>query len=1058
MLKKFINRPVLATVISLLFVLLGLIGILKLPITRFPEIAPPSVSVSASYAGANAETIATGVLMPLEERINGVQDMTYIKSSASTGSGTVNVYFKQGTDPNQAAVNVQTRVSSASTDLPAEVVNDGVTVTPRQTGTIMTLRLYSDDPAFDETFLQFFVKQQIDRELLRIDGVAGVSRIGGRNYAMKIWLNPNKMKAYGLVPSDVNKALDNQNFAIAPGQFGQYSDQAFQTVITYAGRYNSPEEFGNVVVKTNPDGSILRLKDVAKIELSASNDNSENRVDGVPGVVMNITQNSGSNAREIDIAIRQKMEELSKSFPSGIKYDVSYSIREQIDGSISQVVHTLIEAFILVFIIVFIFLQNLRATLIPAIAIPVSLVSTFFFIYLLGFSINVLTLFALVLAIGIVVDDAIVVVEAVFHKMDTTDLSPREATVETMEEITPAILSITMVMAAVFLPIGFMEGPSGVFYRQFAYTLATAIGISALNALTLSPALCALFLRRHDSVEDNKEGMAETPPKLSTKAKAKSVLDLCFVAFNTFFDKMTDRYIKVVVKLCKKRKLALLGLIVISGIGFLAMKFTPTAFIPNEDDGFIMYTLKLPPGSSLMRTKEVLHEALGILQEHDEIMSMSSSAGYNGIDGTTSSSYALGYINMYPQAQRKGIKDIHAFMDTIRADLSQITGASITVFTRPTVQGFGEQSGLQFVIEDKLAGDIQTLGAVANDFIAELNKTPEIQQASTTFQANFPQYELIVDRDKAKVMGVNVKDMMNAIRAYYSRLRVSEFNLLNRLNRVYLQGDPKYTEAPESMSNIFVRNATGDMVPVNTLVKLVKTFGPEIVTRYNLFNSVEVNAQPGEDFSSGDAMEKVNALALEKLPGNYQIEWTGMSLEEQKSSGQTAFILLMSIVFVYILLSAQYESYILPMSILLSIPVGLIGVFAVINLVGLQNNIYAQVGLIMLIGLLAKNAILVVEFSVQHRQAGHSIFESAIEGARLRLRPILMTSLAFVAGLVPLMWTVGPSAQGNHSISFSAAGGMISGVIFGIFIVPVLFIIFKTLDEKVKAKFNNEKH
>ncbi len=1054
MLKKFITRPVLATVISLILVLLGVVGIIKLPITRFPEIAPPSVSVSAAYAGADAETIAESVLLPLEEKINGVENMTYIKSNASSGSGTINVFFKPGTDPNQAAVNVQTRASKALNDLPEEVVTAGVSVTPRQTGVIMTLNMYSTDPAIDETFIQVYANREVVRELSRIDGVAEVNKIGARNYAMRIWLNPDKMKAYDLVPDDVKNAIKSQNFEIAPGEFGQNSNQTFETVIKYSGRFTSKEEFGNIVVKTNKDGSILHLKDVARIDLGPTNTNTENRVNGHPGLTMNITQNVGSNARDIDIAVRQKMKELSKDFPKGIQYNITYSVRDQVDESISEVVHTLFEAFILVFLIVFIFLQNIRATIIPAIAIPVSLIGTFFFIYILGFSINVLTMFAMVLAIGIVVDDAIVVVEAIHHKMDSTTLSPQDATIATMKEITPAILSITLVMAAVFLPIGFMEGPSGIFYRQFAYTLALAILISATNALTLSPALCALILRRHKKVskETSAEELAHTEAH-TTKGKTKAFINRLFLAFNTSFETITGRYVSIVKFLSKRKKLALAGLVLISLIGFLLMRVTPTAFIPTEDDGFIEYSIKLPPSSSLARTTNVLNKAIDILKKRKEIMSMSSSAGFNGIDGATSTSYAIGYISMYPYTKRKGIKDLNHFIDTVRKDLSQLKGASVSVFTRPTVTGFSNQSGIHFVLEDRLAGNFQTFGAVSDTFLQVLNKRPEILMASTTFQPNFPQYELNVDQDKAIAMGVNIKDMLNNIRQYYSRVRVSDFTLFNRLNRVYVQAAPQFSATPNSLSSIYVRNKEGDMVPVNTLVKLTKTFGPEIVTRYNLYNSVEINATPARGYSTGQAMKAVEEVAAKQLPGNYQFEWTGMSREEKESGGQTAFIILLSILFVYFLLSGLYESYLLPLSILLSIPVGLIGVYAVINLVGLQNNIYVQVGLIMLIGLLAKNAILMVEYAAQYRKAGNSIYEAAIEGAHLRLRPILMTSLAFVAGLIPLMWTTGPSAQGNHSISFAAAGGMIAGVLLGIFIVPVLFIIFRTIDEKLKDRF-----
>ncbi len=1055
MLEKFINRPILATVVSMIMVLLGIVGIIELPITRFPQIAPPSVSVSASYSGADAQTVAQSVVLPLEERINGVQDMTYMKSKAGPGSATINVFFKQGTDPNQAAVNVQNRASKAQSRLPTSVVEQGVTVTPRQTGVVMTLNIYSEDPALNETFLQAYVNREIIRPLGRIDGVAEVNRVGSRNYAVRIWLNPDKMKAYSLVPSDINEAVDNQNFQIAPGEFGQNSSQTFQTAIRYTGKFTTPEEFGNIILKTTDDGTILRLKDVAKIELGPTNTRNENRVNGQPGLTMNITQNTGSNARDIDIAVRKRMKQLSKHFPEGVKYNISYSVRNQIDNSIDQVLHTLLEAFILVFIVVFIFLQNFRATIIPAIAIPVSLIGTFFFMYLLGFSINVLTMFALVLAIGIVVDDAIVVVEAIHAKMDETDLKPKDATISTMHEIAPAIVSITLVMAAVFLPVSFMQGPSGAFYRQFAYTLGVAILISATNALTLSPALCALFLRRHKKVSEETDVKELHQEKDHTiKEKTKSYISRFFLAFNTSFKTLSARYMKAVKLLTRKRKLAIAGLILVTFAGLFLMYVTPTAFIPTEDDGFIIYSIKLPPGSSLARTEHATHEAVDILKNRKEIKSMSTSAGFNGIDNANSTSYAVGYINMYPYSQRKGIKNIYQLMDTVRSDLSQINDATINVYQRPTVSGFGQQAGLHFVLEDRLGGSLKTFGAVADTFLTALNKRPEILSASTTFEPDFPKYELSVDKDKAKVMGVNIKDMLGNIGDYYSRVHVSEFNLFNRQNNVYMQALPRYAATPKTLKSIYVRNKDGGMVPVSTLVSLKKTVGPEIVTRYNLHNSIEVHATPAKGYSTGQAMAAVDQVAAKQLPGNYQYEWTGMSLQEHKSGGQTIFIILLSILFIYFLLAGLYESYMLPLSILFSIPVALIGVFAAINIFGLQNNIYVQVGLIMLIGLLAKNAILIVQFAEQHRENGHSIYESAIEGARIRLRPILMTSLAFVVGLIPLMWTGGPSAQGNHSISFAAAGGMVAGILFGIFIVPVLYMIFGTLDEKLSAWFN----
>lgn len=1052
MLKNFIDRPILSTVISLLILMLGFIGMSELPVTRFPEIAPPSVNVSASYPGADAGTVANSVLMPLETAINGVEDMSYMRSKASTGSASINIFFKQGTDPNQAAVNVQNRVSKANTNLPSDVVQNGLTVEPQQRGSIMTLNIFSDDPAFDETFLQSYTNINIIRELQRVDGVAKVSRIGARNYAMRIWLDPNKLRAYNLVPNDIRAAVKDQNFEIAPGEFGQNTAEAFQTTIKYGGRFTSQKEFEDIIVKTTEEGSVLRLKDVARVELSATNLKAENRVDGKPGLTINITQNSGANAREIDKAIREKLGDLSKGFPSGIKYSISYSVKDQVDNSISQVLHTLFEAFILVFIIVFIFLQDLKATIIPAIAIPVALIGTLFFIYLLGFSINVLTMFALVLSIGIVVDDAIVVVEAIHEKIENTYFTPYRASVETMNEITPAILSITLVMVAVFVPVGFMEGPTGVFYKQFAYTLAIAILISAVNALTLSPALCALLLTKQKTKEEKEretKALAEGESRPKRK-KIKSFLNYFFVGFNTAFDKMTRRYIQSIVVLIKRRRLAFIGLIVVTIIGFMAMRFTPTSFIPDEDNGFIIFSLKLPPGSSLARTNSVLKKATSKFEDRKEIFSMSTSAGYNAIDNSTSSSYAMGYINMYPHDKRKGIKDINAFIDTLRVDMADINEAEISVYSRPTVEGFGDQSGVRFVIEDRFGSDFQSLGAVSNDFLSKLNDRPEILQATTTFEADFPQMELSVDREKAKIIGVDIQEMLDNVRQYYSRVKTSEFNLFNRLNFVYVQGEPEATATSSSLSSIFVRSKSGDMVPVNTLVKLKQSFGPEVATRYNMYNSVEVSAIPAAGFSTGDVMSAIEESSEVDLPGNYQTEWTGLSLEERKSEGQVAFIIILSLLFVYFLLTAKYESYIMPLAILLSVPVGLIGVYSVINIVGLQNNIYVQVGLLMLIGLLAKNAILVVEFSEQKRKKGSTIVKAAIEGARLRLRPILMTSLAFVAGMIPLMWSSGPSAQGNHSISFGAAGGMLAGVVLGIFIIPVLFVIFKIIDERVK--------
>lgn len=1028
----------------------------QLPITRFPEIAPPSVTVSTSYPGANAETVAGAVLLPIEEAINGVPNMTYIRSSATnSGSGNITVFFKTGTDPNQASVNVQTRVSKANARIPAEVIESGITVEPRQSGIIMTIDIFSNraDTLYDETFLQAYAQINLMRELARVGGVGEVRRVGARDYSIRTWLNPEKMAVYGLVPQDVRAAIRDQNFEIAPGKFGETSDEAFETILRHQGRFTLPEEFEQIVIKTNKDGSVLYLKDIARIELGATNLGSDNKVNGYPGLTLNILQTSGSNARDIDIQIREVLERLSKDFPDGIQYQISYSVRDQIDESISQVQHTIFEAFILVFLIVFIFLQDFRSTLIPAIAIPVSLVGTFFFLQLFGFSINVLTMFALVLAIGIVVDDAIVVVEAVHQKMHATKLGPRKATISTMGEITRAIVSITLVMSAVFFPVGFMGGPSGVFFQQFAYTLATAILISALNALTLTPALCALLLRKSDA-HPTPTTVADTIADANPKKERgfNRFKSRFFSAFNTGFATVTNKYIGSLRFLIGRKGLAIGGLILVTAIGVWLMNRTPSSFIPTEDDSFITYSLSMPPGASLARTTDALSKADSILKKRAAIEGMTTVSGYNAIDASASSAFAVGYINLKPAKERGEIRNINAIMDTIRTDLAQITDASFSVFPRPTIQGFGDFSGLEFVLQDRMGGSMWDFGAVADTFMRELEKRPEIASAYTTFNANFPQYLLEVDPVKAKALGVSINEMMRTIQGYYGRVMVSDFNRFGRQYRLYMQADFEYRAEPESFKSIFVRNSSGEMVPVNTIVKLKKVMGPEIVNRYNLYNAIAINAIPSEGYSTGEAMQAMEEAAAAHLPGNYSYEWTGMSLEESQSGNETVLIFALSIIFVYFLLAAQYESYILPLAVMLSVPVGLIGVYTLINLVGLENNIYVQVGLIMLIGLLAKNAILIVEFAVQQRQAGLSIYESAVEGARMRLRPILMTSLAFVAGLIPLMWTVGPSAQGNHSISFGAAGGMLIGVTLGVFIIPVLYVIFKYLDERVKTK------
>lgn len=1037
----------MASVISILLVIAGAVGISRLPVTRFPDIAPPSVSVSVSYPGGNAETVAQTVLLPLEEAINGVENMTYIRSIANnSGSGTISVFFKPGTDPDIAAVNVQNSISRAVNQIPPEVNEAGISVVKRQSGNIMTINLFSEDEnsPYDETFLQAYARINLIREILRVEGVAQAALLGGRDYSMRVWLNPEKLAVYSLTPQDVIAAIREQNFEAAPGKFGEASDEVFEAVLKHKGRFSEPEQYERIPIRTNLDGSVLYLKDIARVEFGSTNYGSDNKVNSRPGITINISQTNNSNAKEIDEKIREVLAYNSQFFPEGITYDISYSVREQIDDSIQQVIMTIIEACILVFITVSLFLQNYRSTLIPAIAIPVSLVGTFFFLQLLGFSINVLTMFALVLSIGIVVDDAIVVVEAVHQKMHDQKMKAKQATISAMSEITGAIISITLVMAAVFLPVGFMEGPVGLFYRQFAYTLVIAILISALNALTLSPVLCALLLK-----PEHEEGETESQ---NTFVKYRNRF---FKAFNTGFDAFTGKYLGIVGFLLKRKWIGLASLAALSTLTYVLFVNTPRAFIPTEDDSFLTYSLAMPPGASLARTTEALTKADQIIQNHPAVASVNSVSGYNVVDATSSPSFAMGYINLHPLKERGDIQAIDQVREDLLKQLSVIYEGSISIFARPTVQGFGDFNGLEFVLQDRLGEDFQTFSEVADEFIRELNKQEEIESAFTSFKANFPQYELEIDYLKAKAMGVNVREMLRTVQSLFGRVQSGDFSRFGRQYRVFMQADVQYRDEPESLNSIFVKSGSGEMVPINTLVKVKPVYGPEIVTRYNLFNSISINATPAPGYSTGDAMQAVENTA-KKLPANYSYEWTGMSLEEKQSGGQTALIFGLSLLFVYFLLAAQYESYLLPFAVMLSIPVGLLGVFLFIGMAGIANNIYVQVGLIMLIGLLAKNAILIVEFAVQSHKEGLPPMDAAIKAAKLRIRPIMMTSLAFIAGLIPLMRTIGPSAIGNKSVSISAAGGMIFGVVLGVFIIPVLYAIFQSLQNRFSTKSEDE--
>lgn len=1049
MFKKIIERPVLATVISILLVIFGVLGLSRLPLEQFPEIAPPAVQVTALYPGANAETVLRAVAPALEEAINGVENMTYMSSTASNdGSLVISVFFKLGTDPDKAAVNVQNRVAQATSQLPAEVIQAGISTAKQQNSFIMAINMYSDDEKnYDETFIANYAKINIVPEIKRVSGVGQAFVFGNKDYSMRVWLNPAQLANYHLTPQEVAAAIQDQNIEAAPGRFGEGSKEAFEFVIKYKGKLNQPVDYENIIIRSNSDGSELRLKDIARVELGSYTYSSGNLVNGKQGITIGVLQSSGSNANEIQIAINALMDKAALSFPKGVKHYMLYSTKKSLDESIEQVEHTLIEAFVLVFLVVFLFLQDFRSTLIPAIAVPVSILGTFFFMQLFGFSINLLTLFALILAIGIVVDDAIVVVEAVHAKMEHKNLQPKAATVSAMSEITGAIISITLIMSAVFLPVGFMEGSTGLFYRQFAFTLAIAIVISAVNALTLSPALSALLLKNPHHKEHGEVVVKQT---FSRKF---------FNGFNAGFNSLTNKYVNSLKFLIRKRWWSLGGLALVTLLTVWMVKQTPSGFIPAEDQSFAVIALSMPSGTSLERTTQVLQKAEKVLAPLKAVEGVNIISGYNIMTSATSPSSATGFVLFRPNKDRGDVKDINSLLDILRQKLATVPGGDFFVFTFPTVPGFSNIDGLDLVLQDRTGGKLDKFSGVADHFISGLMKRKEIAVAFTAFKADYPQFELEVDDAKAKQLSVSVRDILQTVQSYFGSVQVSDFNRFGKYYRVMVQADQSSRAEPAALDGVFVKNQGGDMVPINTLVRMKRVYGPETVSRYNMFNSIAVNAIPKQGFSTGDAIQAVREVAKETLPQGYSYEFSGLTKEETISGGQSAIIFTLSLLFVYFLLAAQYESYILPLAVLLSIPTGIAGVFIGINIAGIENNIYVQVALVMLIGLLAKNAILIIEYAVQRRKAGKSLLSAALEAAKLRLRPIIMTSLAFVAGLIPMISATGPSALGNHSISIGAIGGMLSGVILGIFIIPVLFVVFQYLQEKVKPLPNlNDGH
>jgi hydrophobic/amphiphilic exporter-1 (mainly G- bacteria), HAE1 family len=1039
MLKTFIERPVLSTVISILITILGVLGLMALPVEQYPEIAPPTVQVNATYQGANATTVLNSVVIPLEEEINGVEGMTYMTSTAANdGTASISVFFELGVNPDIAAVNVQNRVSRATSKLPQAVIQTGVTTLKSQTSALMFLSLYSKNKEYDGTFVQNYAKINLVPKLQRVKGVGQVNVFGGKDYSMRIWIDPAKMAAYNIAPSDIQAALQEQNVEAAPGKFGENAKGIYEYVIKYKGRLSKVEEYENIVIKSTGNGNFLHLKDVAKIELGAFNYGQKNYGMGNDGVAIGIFQTSGSNANDIIDEVMSILEEAKPGFPEGIEYVVPFNTKTFLDASIEKVISTLIEAFLLVFVVVYLFLQDLRSTLVPAIAVPVAIVGTFFFLNIFGFSINLLTLFAMILAIGIVVDDAIVVVEAVHAKLDEGAKSGKEATLSAMSEITGAIVSITLVMAAVFIPVSFLTGPSGVFYQQFAITLAVAILISAVNALTLSPALCALFLKPHNTELNHKK---------------KNLKDRFFTAFNAGFDSMNNKYSRSLAFLVRKKWITALALVVFAGITWLLFSTTPAGFIPNEDRGIIMADITMPPGTTLEKTEKTVKMLDSVLVSMPTVEARMNIVGFSLLNRVNGGAYAFTVIRLKDWKERKEAnQSVDAIVGELFGRTAGFKDAKMLFFTPPSVQGFGSADGFEFKIQDKGDDDWATVSKVSNEFLAELAKRPEVQYAMTNFNPNFPQYQMDINVERAKDAGVSVSDIFNTMQGYYGGLYTTDFNRFGKQYRVMIQAEANERADEQSINKIYVRNASNQMIPISQFIDFKRIYGPEAVSRFNMLKAVNVNGKANPGFSSGDAIKAIQEVAEQHLPKSYTYEFSGMTREEIIAGDQAMGVFLLSLVFVYFLLSAQYESYLVPFAVILSLPVGIAGAIGFVKLMGLENNIYFQVALIMLIGLLAKNAILIVEFAMQRRKHGMSLYESAIEGAKARLRPILMTSFAFIFGLLPLALASGVGAVGNRSIGMGAVGGMLIGTIFGVFVIPVLFVIFKALQERISGK------
>ncbi len=1057
---NFIKRPVLSTVISIAIVLLGIIGLVSLPIEQYPDIAPPTVAIYTSYPGADAETVKNSVIVPLEESINGVEGMDYITSTATSGSAQMSVLFRQGMNADMCAVNVQNRVSQAQALLPAEVTRIGVTVMKRQTSQVIMFTLTSDG-RYDDEFLTNYNNINIIPAIKRIQGVGDVQSPGLKTYSMRIWLKPDVMKQYNLMPSDISGVLAEQNIEAAPGAFGQESNVAYEYAMRYTGRLKSAEEFGNIIISSDANGQTLKLKDVAKIELGGQQYTVSMRNNNIPSVMGMVQQIAGSNANEIAKQVKAELEEQAKLFPPGMTYKINYDVTEFLYASIEEVVFTLVFTLILVFIVIYVFLQDWRSTLIPLIAVPVSLVGTFFFLEVFGFSINLLVLSALLLAIAIVVDDAIVVVEAVHAKLDQGYKSTLTASIDAMNEISGAIISITLVMASVFIPVSFMGGVTGTFYREFGVTMAVAIFISALNALTLSPALCAIFLKPHDA-----EG----------HERKMSRIDRFHASFNTAYESVLGKYKKAVEKLVHKP--IAIGITVVIGIVVLVttMFTTKTGLVPDEDTGTIFCTVSMPPATSVARTRQIIDEVDAILAADPAILSREQIQGYNFIAGA-GSDQATFIIKLKPFSERQkgfwwklsglweGDGIYRFFMNPYEASgvlaqiylkTAHIKDASILAFAPPMIPGFSANSGVSLVMQDRTGGDLTKFFDIVKKYLEELNKRPEIQMAQTSYNPNYPQYMVHVDVAKCKQAGISPATVLSTLQGYYGGLYASNFNAYGKLYRVMIQGSPETRMTEESLNSVYVRTPKG-MSPVKEFCNLERVYGPSNINRFNLFTAINVTATVGTGYSTGEAIKAVEEVAAQVLPTGYTYDYSGLTRQEAQASNSTALIFLLCFVFIYLILSAQYESYILPLAVVLSVPFGLAGAFLFTMLFGHANDIYMQISLIMLIGLLAKNAILIIQFALERRQLGMAISWSAILGSAARLRPILMTSLAMIIGLLPMMFASGVGKNGNQTLGAAAVGGMLIGTLLQLFVVPTLFVIFQSLQEKLRPmKFDNE--